>query len=67
MLRPGLYEQVINKALSDELNVNRQFIDKLNIDKAEAPQILSGYLAEIIEKKRGFPVFQATISKGSWG
>ncbi len=50
MLRPGLYEQVINKDLSSELDESQQLIEKCNIDKAEAPQILSGYLAEIIEK-----------------
>ncbi len=50
MLIPGLYEQVINKDLSDKLDDSAQLIEKRNIDKAEAPQILSGYLAEIIEK-----------------
>ena len=50
MLKPGLYEQVINKDLSNEIDENPQLIEKRSIDKAEAPQILSGYLAEIIEK-----------------
>ena len=50
MLKPGLYEQVINKELSNELDERQQLIKKRNIDKAEAPQILSGYLSEIIEK-----------------
>ena len=50
MLRPGLYEQVINKDLSGELDESRQLIDRRNIDKAEAPQVLAGYLSEVIEK-----------------
>ena len=50
MLKPGLYEQVINKELSAEIDNTDQLIDKRNIDKAEAPQVLAGYLTEIIEK-----------------
>lgn len=50
MLKLGLYEQVINKDLSAEIDSEQQLIEKRNIDKAEAPQILSGYLSEIIEK-----------------
>ena len=50
MLKPGLYEQVINKDLSGEIDSSAQFIDKRNIDKAEAPQVLAGYLSEVIEK-----------------
>ncbi len=50
MLKPGLYEQVINKELSNKIDESRQLVDKRNIDKAEAPQVLSGYLSEIIEK-----------------
>lgn len=50
MLKPGLYEQVINKDISEKLDTSEQIIDKREIDKAEAPQILSGYLSEIIEK-----------------
>ena len=50
MLKPGLYEQVINKELSAEIDKSEQLIDKRNIDKAEAPQVLAGYLTEIIEK-----------------
>ena len=50
MLRPGLYEQVINKDLSDEIANSAQLIDKRDIDRAEAPQILAGYLSEVVEK-----------------
>ena len=50
MLKPGLYEQVINKDLSDKIDDSAQLIDKRNIDKAEAPQVLAGYLSEVIEK-----------------
>ena len=50
MLKPGLYEQVISKQLSSDIDESTQLIDKRAIDKAEAPQVLSGYLTEIIEK-----------------
>jgi len=50
MLKPGLYEQVINKELSSEIDDSAQLIDKRGIDKAEAPQVLAGYLSEVIEK-----------------
>lgn len=51
MLKPGLYEQVINKELGQELD---QVTDKLKgtapIDPAEAAKILSEYIAEIVKK-----------------
>ena len=50
MLKPGLYEQVINKELSNKIDDSAQLIDKRNIGKAEAPQVLAGYLSEVIEK-----------------
>ena len=50
MLKPGLYEQVINKELSEEIDETKQLIEKRSIDKAEAPHVLSGYFAEVIEK-----------------
>lgn len=50
MLKPGLYEQVINKELSNKIDDSAQLIDKRSIDKAEAPQVLAGYLTEVIEK-----------------
>lgn len=50
MIKPGLYEQVISKQLSSDIDETTQLIDKRAIDKAEAPQVLSSYLTEIIEK-----------------
>ena len=52
MLKNGLYEQVISNALSREIESSRpqQLTSKEKIDKAEAPQVLSKYLSEIIEK-----------------
>lgn len=51
MLKPGLYEQVINKQLGRELD---QATDQLKstapIDSAEASKVLAKYIAEIIEK-----------------
>lgn len=43
MLKPVLYEQVINKDLSEKIDDSAQLIEKRNIDKAEAPQVLAGY------------------------
>lgn len=50
MLNEGLYEQVISKALSSELNNAEQLIDTGKLDAAEAPSILAKYIAEIVEK-----------------
>lgn len=52
MLKTGLYEQVISDALSREIeHVQPQQLASIEkIDKAEAPQVLSKYLSEIIEK-----------------
>lgn len=50
MLKPGLYEQVINKDITEKIDESSQLIDKRAIDDAEAPHIISNYLAEIIEK-----------------
>ncbi|MFB0920317.1 MAG: DUF3427 domain-containing protein, partial [Oscillospiraceae bacterium] len=51
MLQPGLYEQIINKRLGEELDVA---VDKLQsvapIDEAEAAKVLSKYISEVIEK-----------------
>ena len=62
MLKPGLYEQVINKEISSEIDSSEQLIDKRGIDKAEAPQVLAGYLSEVIEK--GFSRFAGDDIEG---
>lgn len=51
MLRPGLYEQVINTEISSELSEipeNRKSI--VPIDKAEASKVLAQYVSGIVEK-----------------
>lgn len=51
MLKPGLYEQVINKEINDRLAQiaeARKFV--ASIDQEEAAQILAQYLAEVIQK-----------------
>jgi superfamily II DNA or RNA helicase len=51
-LRPGLYEQVVNREISDELQhipEERKSTDQ--IDSAEAPSILSHYLERIMQQK----------------
>ena len=51
MLKPGLYEQVINKQLGRELD---QLTDQLKsvapIDSTEAAKVLAKYIAGILEK-----------------
>lgn len=51
MLKSGLYEQVINKGLGQELDSS---VDKLKstapIDSAEASKVLAKYISEVIEK-----------------
>jgi len=51
-LKPGLYEQIINKGIEDELRAipeNMKYSGK--IDKEEASGILSKYVAEIVKHK----------------
>ena len=51
MLKPGIYEQIINKKIESELT-SRDDIHEIRevIDKEEAPLVLSKYMAELIEK-----------------
>ena len=52
MLKAGLYEQVINRRIAEELAQT----DKINkpeselIDEAEASKVLANYLSEILEQ-----------------
>ena len=53
MLQDGLYEQVINKNLDDELSSispEDKYIEAAQIDDAEASKILAKYVAEVVEK-----------------
>ena len=52
MLKPGLYEQVINQEIKTELaetSVDQKLSQK--IDAAEASGILAGYISEVIKKR----------------
>ena len=53
MLHDGLYEQIINHKLREELAIHED--DKLSqtapIDEAEAPRVLADYIADVIEKR----------------
>lgn len=51
MLKDGLYEQVINKAIEDELSKGDKYSRTEKIDSAEASKILSSYIADIVEKE----------------
>lgn len=51
MLKRGLYEQVINKSLDRELERSDDIVTSTGkLDGAEAPQILSHYISELVEK-----------------
>ncbi|MEG1642350.1 MAG: hypothetical protein RR272_04475, partial [Synergistaceae bacterium] len=52
MLKNGLYEQIINKLLKNEIDSSEGLknITARNIDKAEATKIVTSYLSSIIEK-----------------
>ena len=50
MLKDGLYEQVINKSLDNELAETDKLIQTAAIDPAEAAKILSQYISEVVEK-----------------
>lgn len=51
MLKRGLYEQVINKSLDRELECSDDIVASTGkLDGAEAPQILSHYISELVEK-----------------
>lgn len=51
MLKRGLYEQVINKSLDRELERSDDIVSSTGkLDSAEAPQILSHYISELVEK-----------------
>ncbi len=50
MLKPGIYEQIINRLISSELHFQEDFFDDTEeIQKDEASRILSKYLSEILE------------------
>ena len=51
MLHPGLYEQVINNALTGELaEIPEACKSVAPIDKAEASKVLAQYLADVVQK-----------------
>lgn len=50
MLHDGLYEQVINKEINNELAETSKLAQTAPIDAAEASKVLAKYMAEIIER-----------------
>ena len=50
MLRDGLYEQVINKEINNELAKTSKLAQTAPIDAAEASKVLAKYMAEAIER-----------------
>lgn len=50
MLETGLYEQIINQAIQDELAaMDAEQFETAQIDRAEAPLVLSQYVAETLQ------------------
>lgn len=57
LLKQGLYEQVINQEILDQLNSLEQdkfIINKSDIDKEEAKAILSQYIVQVIRKSLNY-------------
>ena len=57
ILKEGLYEQIINKEIQQQLNNLEQekfIIDKDKIDKEEAKAILSQYISQVIRKSLNY-------------
>ncbi len=51
-MKPGLYEQIINEKLKDELEqIPAECKHKEKVDAAEASRVLSTYVAEIMQRK----------------
>lgn len=51
MIKNGLYEEVINKGLGEELDGSQdKLIKSAPIDKAEATKILSKYITQVVER-----------------
>ncbi len=50
MLKDGLYEQVINNQIEDELATTNKLSQTTPIDDAEASKILANYITDIVEK-----------------
>ncbi|MGN0163813.1 MAG: DUF3427 domain-containing protein [Candidatus Ornithomonoglobus sp.] len=52
MLKPGIYEQIINQEISSELEQRKTdiVISKTSVDEGEAAGVLSKYVKEVIEK-----------------
>ncbi len=52
MLKEGIYEQLITTSLKekiDQISVDRFYVNQTSIDKAEAVQVLSTYLIDLIQ------------------
>ena len=57
LLKQGLYEQVINSKIQEQLNnleYEKFIIDKSKIDNEESRAILSQYIAQVIRKSLNY-------------
>lgn len=51
MLHDGLYEQIINKQLDQELSEQDKYRETAPIDEAEASKVLAKYVADVVEQE----------------
>ena len=51
-MKPGIYEQIINKEMNDELEqIPADCKHRERVDSAEASKVLSAYVAELLQRK----------------
>ena len=64
MLKPGIYEQVLNKLIAKEIDSPDYIVKKGQIDSEEAAKVLAEYLAEVILKPIGTTGSSSPIRRG---
>lgn len=50
MLKDGIYEQIINDEINEEIKKSDKYIESANIDESESSKILTKYISDVIEK-----------------
>ena len=59
-MKPGLYEQIINKQMNEELqSVPEECRHQEKVDSAEASRVLATYAAELMKRKEELRTFTA--------
>lgn len=50
MLKDGIYEQILNEEINNELENTDKYVELENIDESESSKLLAKYISEIVEK-----------------